>query len=42
VHVYRKGRLLVKWDLEAEQPMKGKMTRRIREILRELQAEGWL
>ena len=42
VHVYRKGRLLVKWDLEAEQPMRGKMTRRIREILRELQAEGWL
>ena len=42
VHVYRKGLLLLKWDLEAEQPMKGKMTRRIREILCQLQAEGRL
>ena len=42
VHVYRHGRLVVKWDLEANQPMKGKMTRRIRQILRALQAEGWL
>jgi len=42
VHVYRNGRLVVKWDLDAEQPMKGRMTRRIREILRELEAEGLL
>jgi hypothetical protein len=42
VHVYRNGRLVVKWDLEAEQPMKGRMTRRVREILRQLAAEGWL
>jgi hypothetical protein len=42
VHVYRNGRLLLKWDVEAEQPMKGKVTRRIRELLRELQVEGRL
>jgi len=42
VHVYRESRLLVKWDLEAAQAMKGKMTPRLRGILRELQAEGWL
>jgi hypothetical protein len=42
VHVYRNGRLLVTWDLEAEQPMKGKMSRRIRELVDELQVEGRL
>jgi cell wall-associated NlpC family hydrolase len=42
VHVYRNGRLVVKWDVEAEQPMKGMMTRRIRQILRQLQSEGLL
>jgi len=42
VHVYRNGRLLVKWDLEAGLAMKGRMARRVREILRELQAEGRL
>jgi hypothetical protein len=42
VHVYRNGRLVVKWDLEAGQPMKGRMTRRVRQIVRELQAEGRL
>ena len=42
VHVYRKGRLLVKWDLEAQQPMIGKITPRVRKLLRELEAEGRL
>jgi hypothetical protein len=42
VHVYRNGRLVVTWDLEAGQPMKGKMTRTVLAILRELQSEGRL
>jgi hypothetical protein len=42
VHVYRKGRLLVKWDLEAQLPMRGKVTQRVRQLLDELQAEGRL
>lgn len=42
VHVYRKGRLLVKWDLEAQLPMMGKTTARVRQLLDELQAEGRL
>jgi len=42
VHVYRNGRLQVTWDLEAGQAMRGRMTRKILQILRELQSEGWL
>lgn len=42
VHVYRKGRLLLKWDLEAQQPMMGKITPGVRKLLRELEAEGRL
>lgn len=42
VHVYRDGRLVVKWDLENGIPMKGKATRRIVELISELEAEGQL
>jgi len=42
VHVYRDSRLVVKWDLENDLPMKGKATRRIRTLLEELRAEGAL
>ena len=42
VHVYRDGRLVVKWDLDGKQPMKGRANRRVLEIIAELEAEGEL
>ena len=40
VHVYRDGVLIVKWDLDHGQPMTGKITRRVRLLLEELEREG--
>jgi hypothetical protein len=42
VHVYRDGTLIVKWDLDNQKPMKGTATRRILELIAELEAEGLL
>jgi len=42
VHVYRDGRLVVKWDLDGRKPMKGRATRQVLEIIMELEAEGAL
>ena len=42
VHVYRDGVLIVKWDLENRKPMVGKVTRRIRVLLEQLEFEGAL
>jgi hypothetical protein len=42
VHVYRDGTLIVKWDLDNQKAMKGAPTRRILELIRELEAEGLL
>ena len=42
VHVYRDGTLVVKWDLDNWQPMKGKATARIQRLMRELVQEGRL
>jgi Domain of unknown function (DUF4160) len=42
VHVYRKGRLIVKWDLENRKAMKGAVSARILDLLDQLQAEGQL
>ena len=42
VHVYRDGKLVVKWDLDNQTPMKGGATRRILELIAELQSEGLL
>jgi len=42
VHVYRDGKLVVKWDLEHDVPMQGKANRRIRTLLAELQEQGAL
>ena len=39
VHVYRNGRLIVKWDLESKKPMKGKASARILELIGQLEAE---
>lgn len=42
VHVFRDGKLVVKWDLESDLPMKGRASRRILKIIRELREEGLL
>lgn len=42
VHVYRDGRQVLKWDLEEDKPMKGKPTRKILKLIRELKKEGSL
>lgn len=42
VHVYRKSRLVVKWDLENWQAMKGKANRRLLRLIEELENEGLL
>jgi hypothetical protein len=42
VHVYRDGKLVVKWDLENWQVMKGRTTARITKLLRELVEEEML
>jgi hypothetical protein len=42
VHVYRDGRLIVKWDLDNLKPMNGAATRRILKLIAELEAEGVL
>jgi hypothetical protein len=42
VHVFRDKKLVVKWDLEHWQPMKGKANARLLRILVELRQEGRL
>lgn len=42
VHVYRDGRLVVKWDLDNKKPMKGAATARVLALIAELEAEGLL
>ncbi len=42
VHVYKDGKLAVKWDLENGVAMKGRASKRILELIAELQQEGRL
>ena len=42
VHVFRDGRLVVKWNLEADVSMKGRATGRILKLIEELRREGLL
>ena len=42
VHVYRDGTLIVKWHLENGKPMRGSATRRILNLIDELESEGLL
>jgi hypothetical protein len=42
VHVYKDSKLVVKWDLENWLAMKGKASRRLLEMLEELEKEGRL
>lgn len=42
VHVYRDGRLVVKWDLDNKKPMKGSATRQVLTLIADLESEGLL
>ncbi len=42
VHVYRDGKLIVKWDIENRMPMMGDANRRILSLIDELESEGLL
>jgi hypothetical protein len=42
VHVYRDGRLVVKWDLDNRKAMKGLATARVVALIEELESEGLL
>ena len=42
VHVYRDGKLVVKWDYENWVPMKGSASNRVLKLITELMDEGEL
>jgi hypothetical protein len=42
VHVYRDGKLVVKWDLENGRPIRGRPTAKILALIAELVSEGLL
>jgi Domain of unknown function (DUF4160) len=42
VHVYRDGKLVLKWDLDNKKAMKGSPTRRVIDLIEVLQSEGML
>ena len=42
VHVYRDGKLVVKWNLDNRVPMKGSATSRVLQLIAKLEAEGVL
>lgn len=42
VHVYRDGKLVVKWDLENRRPMKGEASREVLQLIAEIESEGLL
>jgi len=42
VHVYRDGKLVVKWNLDDGVPMKGRPTARVLQMIADLEVEGVL
>jgi len=42
VHVYRDGKLVVKWDLDNDLPMQGSASAQVRKYIRDLKREGLL
>jgi hypothetical protein len=42
VHVYRDATLVLKWDIENGEAMKGKPTKRILQLIQELEEAGLL
>ena len=42
VHIYRGGRFVVKWDLDNHKPMKGAASRKLLDLIGDLESEGRL
>ena len=42
VHVYRDGKLVLKWDLDNDRSMKGEASAKVLTLIRELESEGQL
>jgi hypothetical protein len=42
VHVYREGKLIVKWDLDSDKAMRRAASVAVRRLIRALQSEGRL
>jgi hypothetical protein len=42
VHVYQRGQLIVKWDLNNDRAMVGRASRKILRLIRDLEKEGRL
>lgn len=42
VHIYKDGKLVAKWDLQNNSVMKGRVSKRLRDIINELVSEGRL
>lgn len=42
VHVYRDGKLVVKWDLDNRKAMKGYAPKRVLNLIEKLESEGLL
>ena len=42
VHVYRDGKLVVKWDLDNRKPMQGRATQRVLKLIVDLESEELL
>ena len=41
IHIFKDGKLLCKWRLDHQTELSGKANRRIRELIRELDDEGY-
>ena len=39
VHVYRKGKLVVQWDLDNKKPMQGAASKKLLDLIRDLENE---
>ena len=42
VHVYRNGKLVVKWDMDNRKAMRGKISGKVLELLEAIRSEGLL
>jgi hypothetical protein len=42
VHVYRKGKLVVKWDLDNKKPMRGAASKKLLDLIGDLEHKGQL
>jgi hypothetical protein len=42
VHVYRGDKLVLKWDLDNEKPMAGRASRKVLDLIRQLDSERLL